>query len=230
LFKLLLIEDDVTLFNELKERLEQWSYDVYGIHDFSSVMQEFSEAKPDLVIMDIQLPKYDGFHWCRMIRSHSKIPIIFLSSRDHPSDMVMSMQFGADDFVQKPFHFDVLVAKIQALLRRVYNYSVEQVSLLSWQGATIDYEKNKVSNKSKTIDLTKNEIFILKCLIYKKNTIVSRDELINSLWEDKRFISDNTLTVNVNRLRKKLDEIGLGTFIETKVGQGYVAIEEERYD
>ncbi|MGF9945459.1 response regulator transcription factor [Priestia megaterium] len=230
MFKLLLIEDDVTLFNELKERLEQWSYDVYGIHDFSSVMQEFSEAKPDLVIMDIQLPKYDGFHWCRMIRSHSKIPIIFLSSRDHPSDMVMSMQFGADDFVQKPFHFDVLVAKIQALLRRVYNYSVEQVSLLSWQGATIDYEKNKVSNKSKTIDLTKNEIFILKCLIHKKNTIVSRDELINSLWEDKRFISDNTLTVNVNRLRKKLDEIGLGTFIETKVGQGYVAIEEERYD
>ncbi|MFP7732013.1 response regulator [Priestia aryabhattai] len=230
MFKLLLIEDDITLFNELKERLEQWSYDVYGIHDFSSVMQEFSEAKPDLVIMDIQLPKYDGFHWCRMIRSHSKIPIIFLSSRDHPSDMVMSMQFGADDFVQKPFHFDVLVAKIQALLRRVYNYSVEQVSLLSWQGATIDYEKNKVSNKSKTIDLTKNEIFILKCLIHKKNTIVSRDELINSLWEDKRFISDNTLTVNVNRLRKKLDEIGLGTFIETKVGQGYVAIEEERYD
>ena len=230
MFKLLLIEDDVTLFNELKERLEQWSYDVYGIHDFSSVMQEFSVAKPDLVIMDIQLPKYDGFHWCRMIRSHSKIPIIFLSSRDHPSDMVMSMQFGADDFVQKPFHFDVLVAKIQALLRRVYNYSVEQVSLLSWQGATIDYEKNKVSNKSKTIDLTKNEIFILKCLIHKKNTIVSRDELINSLWEDKRFISDNTLTVNANRLRKKLDEIGLGTFIETKVGQGYVAIEEEHYD
>ncbi|MCM3770373.1 MULTISPECIES: response regulator transcription factor [Priestia] len=230
MFKLLLIEDDVTLFNELKERLEQWSYEVYGICDFSNVMQEFSEAKPDLVIMDIQLPKYDGFHWCRMIRSHSKIPIIFLSSRDHPSDMVMSMQFGADDFVQKPFHFDVLVAKIQALLRRVYNYSVEQVSLLSWQGATIDYEKNKVSNKSATIDLTKNEIFILKCLIHKKNTIVSRDELINSLWEDKRFISDNTLTVNVNRLRKKLDEIGLGTFIETKVGQGYVAIEEERYD
>lgn len=230
LFKLLLIEDDVTLFNELKERLEQWSYDVYGIRNFSNVMQEFSEVKPDLVIMDIQLPKYDGFHWCRMIRSHSKIPIIFLSSRDHPSDMVMSMQFGADDFVQKPFHFDVLVAKIQALLRRVYNYSVEQVSLLSWQGATIDYEKNKVSTESKAIELTKNEIFILKCLIYKKNTIVSRDELINSLWEDKRFISDNTLTVNVNRLRKKLDEIGLGTFIKTKVGQGYVAIEEERYD
>lgn len=230
LFKLLLIEDDVTLFNELKERLEQWSYDVYGIRDFSNVMQEFSEVKPDLVIMDIQLPKYDGFHWCRMIRSHSKIPIIFLSSRDHPSDMVMSMQFGADDFVQKPFHFDVLVAKIQALLRRVYNYSVEQVKLLSWQGATIDYEKNKVSTESTAIDLTKNEIFILKCLIQKKNTIVSRDELINSLWEDKRFISDNTLTVNVNRLRKKLDEIGLGAFIETKVGQGYVAIEEERYD
>lgn len=227
LFKLLLIEDDLTLFNEIKERLNQWSYDVYGITDFNKVMQEFSAVKPDLVIIDIQLPKYDGFHWCRMIRSHSNVPIIFLSSRDHPTDMVMSMQLGADDFVQKPFHFDVLIAKIQAILRRVYNYNTEQISLKTWCNAAVDYERNTVTNETGSVELTKNEMFILKLLIEQKNKIVTRDKLMNSLWDDKRFISDNTLTVNVNRLRKRLDEIGLGRFIETKVGQGYLAAEEE---
>lgn len=227
LFKLLLIEDDSTLFNEIKERLTQWSYDVYGIQDFSNVTQEFIEIKPDLVIIDIQLPKFDGFHWCRMIRSHSNLPIIFLSSRDHPTDMVMSMQLGADDYIQKPFHFDVLIAKVQAILRRVYNYNTDNLELKTWCGATVDYERNVLTHEMGSIELTKNEIFILKLLIEKKNKIVTREELINSLWDDKRFISDNTLTVNVNRLRKKLDEIGLGSFIETKVGQGYMAIEEE---
>lgn len=227
MFKLLLIEDDSTLFKEIKERLTQWSYDVYGIQDFSNVTQEFIEIKPDLVIIDIQLPKFDGFHWCRMIRSHSNLPIIFLSSRDHPTDMVMSMQLGADDYIQKPFHFDVLIAKVQAILRRVYNYNTENIELKTWCGATVDYERNLLTNDMGSIELTKNEIFILKLLIEKKNKIVTREELINSLWDDKRFISDNTLTVNVNRLRKKLDELGLGVFIETKVGQGYMAIEEE---
>jgi OmpR family two-component system bacitracin resistance response regulator BceR len=162
-----------------------------------------------------------------MIRSHSNVPIIFLSSRDHPTDMVMSMQLGADDFIQKPFHFDVLIAKIQAILRRVYNYSAVQNRLKTWCGATVDYEKNTVTAEAGSIELTKNEIYILKLLIERKNQIVCRDEIINSLWDDKRFISDNTLTVNVNRLRKKLDEIGLGSRIETKVGQGYMATEED---
>jgi two-component system, OmpR family, bacitracin resistance response regulator BceR len=228
LFKLLIIEDDITLYNEIKERLAQWSYNVYGIMDFNSVVQEFTELKPDLVIIDIQLPKFDGFHWCRLIRSHSNVPIIFLSSRDHPSDMVMSMQLGADDFIQKPFHFDVLIAKIQAVLRRVYNYNTEQISLKSWCKATVDYERNLVSNEKGSVELTKNEMFILKLLVDQKNKIVSRENLINSLWDDKRFISDNTLTVNVNRLRKRLDEIGLGNFIETKIGQGYIAVEEDK--
>ncbi|KKI89553.1 PhoB family transcriptional regulator [Bacillus sp. SA1-12] len=231
MFKLLLIEDDETLFNEIKDRFAGWSYDVYGITDFSSVLQEFTMIKPDLVIIDIQLPKFDGFHWCRMIRSHSNVPIIFLSSRDHPTDMVMSMQLGADDFIQKPFHFDVLIAKIQAILRRVYNYNTEPISLKTWRMATIDYEKNLVTNETGSIELTKNEFFILKQLIEHKNKIVSREDLIKSLWDDERFISDNTLTVNLNRLRKKLDEINLGRFIETKVGQGYIATEEEEgYD
>lgn len=226
LFKIMLIEDDLTLFNEVKDRLTQWSYEVYGVADFSEVVQEFSATKPDLVIIDIQLPKFDGFHWCRMIRSHSNVPIIFLSSRDHPTDMVMSMQLGADDFIQKPFHFDVLIAKIQAILRRVYNYNTEQVNLKTWCGAAIDYERNLITNSIGSIELTKNESFILKQLVDQKNKIVSRESLMNSLWDDQRFISDNTLTVNVNRLRKRLDEIGLGSFIQTKVGQGYMAVEE----
>lgn len=212
----------------MKERLSQWSYDVYGVEDFNNVMKEFSTIQPDLVIIDIQLPKYDGFYWCRMIRTYSKVPIIFLSSRDHPTDMVMSMQLGADDFVQKPFHFDVLIAKIQAILRRVYNYSLEhQIQLKVWNGASVDYVKNTVQNKVGKIELTKNEMFILKNLIEHANQIVSREKLIKSLWDDERFVSDNTLTVNVNRLRKRLEEINLGQYIETKVGQGYMAREED---
>ncbi|MGY3837587.1 response regulator [Bacillus atrophaeus] len=227
MFKLLLIEDDESLFYEIKERLTGWSYDVYGIQDFSQVIQEFTAIKPDCVIIDIQLPKFDGFHWCRMIRSRSNVPILFLSSRDHPADMVMSMQLGADDFIQKPFHFDVLIAKIQAIFRRVYHYNSEPIILKTWCGATVDSEQNLVSNETGSIELTKNEMFILKRLIEQKNKIVSREELIRSLWNDERFVSDNTLTVNLNRLRKKLDTLDLGQFIETKVGQGYMAKEED---
>ncbi|MFD1953212.1 winged helix-turn-helix domain-containing protein [Paenibacillus thailandensis] len=226
MFKIMLIEDDVTLFQEIKERLLQWSYDVYGVRDFGKVAQEFTEINPHLVLIDIQLPKFDGFHWCRMIRSHSNVPIIFLSSRDHPTDMVMSMQLGADDFVQKPFHFEVLIAKIQATLRRVYNYGAEQAELRAWRGAAVEYVRNIVTNEEGSVELTKNEMFILKMLIERKNQIVSREELMKSLWDNEQFVSDNTLTVNVNRLRKKLEPLGLAPFIETKVGQGYMATEE----
>lgn len=226
MFKVMLIEDDMTLFQEVKDRLQQWSYQVYGVEDFSRVLQEFTENRPDLVIIDIQLPKFDGFHWCRMIRAHSNVPIIFLSSRDHPTDMVMSMQLGADDFIQKPFHFEVLVAKIQATLRRVYNYNTERVELRTWRGATVEYVKNTVADEKGSVELTKNEMFILKMLIERKNQIVSREELIRSLWDNEHFVSDNTLTVNVNRLRKKLETLGLDAYIETKVGQGYMATEE----
>ena len=230
-FKLLLIEDDISLFNEIQDRLSQWSFDVAGISDFSLVMEEFISVKPDLVIIDIQLPKFDGFHWCRTIRSQSNVPIIFLSSRDHPTDMVMSMQLGADDFVQKPFHFEVLIAKIQAILRRTYNYNTEPSSIRKWCGSTIDFEQNMVSNELGSVELTKNESFILQLLIDQKNKIVTRDDLMNHLWDDKRFISDNTLTVNVNRLRKRLDELELGHYIQTKVGQGYLALDEDNnYD
>ncbi|NOU78100.1 response regulator [Paenibacillus sp. LMG 31459] len=226
MFKIMLIEDDITLFGEIKERLSQWSYEVYGITNFGKVLQEFTEVKPDLVVIDIQLPQFDGFHWCRILRAHSNVPIIFLSSRDHPSDMVMSMQLGADDFIQKPFHFEVLIAKIQATLRRVYNYSTERTELKTWCGAAIEFVKNTVTNNQGAALLTKNEMLILKILVERKDSIVDREEMIKSLWDNEHFVSDNTLTVNVNRLRKKLEPLGLEAFIETKVGQGYMATEE----
>ncbi|SDL84033.1 two-component system, OmpR family, bacitracin resistance response regulator BceR [Paenibacillus sp. OK060] len=226
MFKIMLIEDDDSLFSEIKERLSQWSYEVYGVRDFGKVMQEYSAIQPQLVIIDIQLPQYDGFHWCRMIRAHSNVPIIFLSSRDHPTDMVMSMHLGADDFIQKPFHFDVLIAKIQATLRRVYNYNTERIELRTWRGATIEYVKNTLTHNNESVLLTKNEMFILKVLVEHKNQIVTREDLIRSLWDHEHFVSDNTLTVNVNRLRKKLEPLNLDGYIETKVGQGYMATEE----
>ncbi|WP_338542561.1 response regulator transcription factor [Paenibacillus tundrae] len=226
MFKIMLIEDDESLFNEMKDRLSQWSYDVYGVQDFGKVMEAYSSIQPELVIIDIQLPQYDGFHWCRLIRAHSNVPIIFLSSRDHPTDMVMSMHLGADDFVQKPFHFEVLIAKIQATLRRVYNYNTERVELRTWRGATIEYVKNTLTRDQQAVLLTKNEMLILKVLVEHKNQIVTREELIRSLWDHEHFVSDNTLTVNVNRLRKKLEPLGLDSYIETHVGQGYQATEE----
>lgn len=227
MFNILLIEDDAALFGEIRQRLSQWSYQVHGVTDFSRVLEEFAALKPELVIIDIQLPQYDGFHWCRTIRGHSKVPILMLSSRDHPSDMVMSMTLGADDYVQKPFHFEVLVAKIQAILRRVYNYTSDRSELRTWRGATIEPLKNTVSSSRGTVLLTKNEMFLLNLLVEHKGQIVTREALIQALWDNEDFVSDNTLTVNVNRLRKKLEPLGLDTCIETRVGQGYCAADEE---
>ncbi|MDF2936913.1 MAG: PhoB family transcriptional regulator [Paenibacillaceae bacterium] len=227
MFNILLIEDDAALFGEVSQRLSQWSYQVHGITDFGRVLEEFAALKPELVIIDIQLPQFDGFHWCRTIRAHSKVPILMLSSRDHPSDMVMSMTLGADDYVQKPFHFEVLVAKIQAILRRVYNYTTDRTELRTWRGATVESLKNTISNNRGTVLLTKNEMFLLNLLVEHKGQVVTRETMIQALWDNEDFVSDNTLTVNVNRLRKKLEPLALDAFIETRVGQGYIATEEE---
>ena len=217
------VEDDLAIFNSLKERLSQWSFCVKGPADFHNVMGDFIIEKPHLVIMDIQLPAYDGFHWCREIRAISKVPIIFLSSRDHPMDMVMAMNMGADDYVQKPFHSDVLLSKIQALLRRTYAYGEEAPDVIEWNGAMIDMKRGVIRLDGNEVELTKNEFFILVVLVQSNDEIVSRDELIRKLWDDERFVNDNTLTVNVTRLRQKLAELGLGDAIVTKKGLGYMA-------
>lgn len=218
------IEDDASIFASLKERLGQWNIQVIGPSNFHNVMTDFANESPHLVMIDIQLPAYDGFHWCREIRAVSNVPIIFLSSRDHPMDMVMAMNMGADDYVQKPFHFDVLLAKIQAMLRRTYAYGEEQVDITEWNGAMIDMKRSVIRKDGQDVELTKNEFFILMALVGSNNAIISRDDLIRKLWDDERFVNDNTLTVNVTRLRQKLAGIDLGESIVTKKGLGYMAV------
>lgn len=222
--KVLLIEDDPSIFEMIQTRFTQWSLQVVGPKNFQKVMDDFIEEKPHLVIIDIQLPAYDGFHWCREIRHISKVPILFLSSRDHPMDMVMSMQMGADDFVQKPFHMEVLLAKVQAILRRTYDYIEESLDVTRFNGAVIDYARSEIMYHGNLASLTKNELFILRILVEKTNQIVSRDDLMRKLWDDERFVNDNTLSVNVNRLRTKLEDIGLQDVILTKKGLGYIAV------
>lgn len=222
--KILLIEDDPSIFSMIQERFEQWSLNVVGPKNFQKVMDDFIEEKPHLVLIDIQLPAYDGFHWCREIRHLSKVPILFLSSRDHPMDMVMAMQMGADDFIQKPFHMEVLLAKAQAILRRTYDYVEEKMDVTRFNDAIIDYARSEIMYNGVIASLTKNELFILRILVEQANHIVSRDELMRKLWDDERFVNDNTLSVNVNRLRTKLEDIGLHEVILTKKGLGYMAV------
>lgn len=222
--KVFIIEDDASIMTLIEERFAQWKFDVVGVMDFANVLQQFQREEPQLVIIDIQLPVYDGFHWCREIRMQSNVPILFLSSRDHPMDMVMAMQLGADDFMQKPFHMDVLVAKVQALLRRTYDYKEVQTDVERWCGASIQYDRAILKYEEQQIELTKNELFILKVLVQQAGQIVSRDELMRKLWDDERFVNDNTLTVNVNRLRQRLEEIDLVDVIVTKKGLGYMAV------
>ncbi|WEA39229.1 response regulator transcription factor [Lysinibacillus fusiformis] len=222
--KILLIEDDPSIFSMIEERFAQWSLQVVGPKNFQKVMDDFIEVKPHLVLIDIQLPAYDGFHWCREIRHLSNVPILFLSSRDHPMDMVMAMQMGADDFIQKPFHMEVLLAKAQAILRRTYDYVEAKMDVTRFNEAVIDYARSEIMCYGAIASLTKNELFILRILVEQANHIVSRDELMRKLWDDERFVNDNTLSVNVNRLRAKLEDIGLHEVILTKKGLGYIAV------
>ncbi|MDW3987382.1 response regulator transcription factor [Staphylococcus saprophyticus] len=220
---ILLVEDDMTLFKELSEELEQWDFNVNGIDDFNDVMTKFESVNPAIVIMDVKLPKYDGFYWTRKIREVSNTPILFLSSRDNPMDQVMSMELGADDYVQKPFNTNVLIAKLQAIYRRVYQFSLDEKRVLSWQDAILDLSKDSINKEDHQIYLSKTEMIILEMLVKKQDQIVTRDTLITALWDDEAFVSDNTLTVNVNRLRKKLAGIDMNDAIETKIGKGYMA-------
>ena len=221
--EILLVEDDMTLFKELSEELEQWDFNVNGIDDFNLVIEKFKAVDPAIVIMDVKLPKYDGFYWTRKIREISNTPILFLSSRDNPMDQVMSMELGADDYVQKPFNTNILIAKLQAIYRRVYQFSIDEKRVITWQEATLDLTKDSINKDDQVIYLSKTEMIILEMLVKKQDTIVTRDTLITALWDDEAFVSDNTLTVNVNRLRKKLADINMKDAIETKIGKGYMA-------
>ncbi|MGG0589533.1 response regulator transcription factor [Priestia megaterium] len=220
--KILIVEDDDKIYELVKEKFEQWSFEVAGVEDFQKVMEVFIAESPELVILDVNLPVYDGFYWCQQIRTVSKTPIVFLSSREHPMDIVMAMNVGADDYIQKPFNLDVLVAKVQALLRRTYSYGDTVSDVIEWNGAVLDLKKGSLHYNDQEIHLTKNEFFILRLLLEERGKIVSREELMRRLWEDEKFVSDNTLSVNITRIRTKLEEIGLNDKIVTKKGQGYL--------
>ena len=220
--KILIVEDDSKIYELVKEKFEQWSFEVAGVEDFQKVMEVFIAESPELVILDVNLPVYDGFYWCQQIRTVSKTPIVFLSSREHPMDIVMAMNVGADDYIQKPFNLDVLVAKVQALLRRTYSYGDTISDVIEWNGAVLDLKKGSLHYNDQEIHLTKNEFFILRLLLEERGKIVSREELMRRLWEDEKFVSDNTLSVNITRIRTKLEDIGLNDKIVTKKGQGYL--------
>ncbi|MED3882988.1 response regulator transcription factor [Priestia aryabhattai] len=220
--KILIVEDDSKIYELVKEKFEQWSFEVVGVEDFQKVMEVFIGESPELVILDVNLPVYDGFYWCQQIRTVSKTPIVFLSSREHPMDIVMAMNVGADDYIQKPFNLDVLIAKVQALLRRTYSYGDTISDVIEWNGAVLDLKKGSLHYNDREVHLTKNEFFILRLLLEERGKIVSREELMRRLWEDEKFVSDNTLSVNITRIRTKLEEIGLNDQIVTKKGQGYL--------
>lgn len=200
--------------------MEQWQYDVHIAADLSNVMGEFTDYSPHIVLMDIKLPFYNGYHWCSEIRRVSKLPIMFLSSASDNMNIVMAMNMGADDFIAKPFDLEVLTVKIQALIRRSYDFSVGS-SIISHKDAILNLTDATLNYKDDQIELTKNELKILQTLMENKEKIVSRDDLMAKIWESDDYIDENTLSVNVNRLRKKLKEIGLDDFIMTKKGLGY---------
>ena len=218
-----IIEDDQALSNEIKLALSKWGYSVGQVNDFENITNEVLDSNPKLILMDINLPSYDGFYWCSQIRNFMKVPIIFISSRDNDMDIIMSINMGGDDYITKPFSPQVLVAKIQAILRRTYSYNNDLKSdVIKFKDITLNIVESKLYFKGENVDLTKNELKIMNILMSNQEKIVSREEIIEELWDTDEFISENTLTVNVNRLRKKLSSIGLEDVIETKKGQGYI--------
>lgn len=219
--KIMLIEDDLDVARGLELSLRKWGFEVEIIDKFNDIVKKFIEKKPSLILMDVNLPFYDGFYWCEKIRELSKVPIIFLSSRDSNMDIIMGMNNGGDDYITKPFSVEVLISKINALLRRSYDYTTSD-SLIYYNDAVLDIEKCIFRYKDNEIELTKNEIKILSLLIKNKGKVVSREKIMMSLWNDDEFISDNTLTVNITRLRNRIKELGLDDVIKTKKGIGYL--------
>ncbi len=220
--KIFIVEDDNTIASLLKESLDKWGFETYLCKDFSTVLDEFLAVQPHLVLLDISLPYYNGFYWCAEIRKITRTPIIFVSSHTESMDIVMAVNMGADDYITKPFFTDVLIAKITAVLRRAYNYSDDALTpVISAKGARLNLATGTLSYNETEIELTKNELRILNTLMESKNRIISRETIMKALWDSESFIDDNTLTVNINRLRAKLKDNGLPDFISTKKGLGY---------
>jgi len=221
LYKILIVEDDETIAGGLKTHLEKWNYQTECMTDFKDVMGKFVDFEPQLVLLDIVLPFFNGFHWCQEIRKISKVPIIFLSSANDNMNIVMAMNMGGDEFIEKPFDLNVVTAKVQAVLRRTYEFR-GTADIMEWNGAILNLADATVLYQDQKQELTKNEFKILQMLLENTGKIVSRESIMTRLWDSNEFIDDNTLTVNVARLRKKMEQIGLGGKIITKKGIGYM--------
>lgn len=221
MYRILIVEDDNTISSILEEHLKKWDYDVRTAADFSDVLSDFTAYEPHIVIMDINLPYYDGFYWCSKIRELSNVPIVFLSSRDGDGDKIRAITQGGDDYIEKPFSMDLFTVKLSAILRRAYSSADQALNVLQFRDLILNIERLQVFCREKEAELTKNECRILTMLIKSNGNLVTRSRMMQSLWDDESFVDDNTLTVNVNRLRKKLDEIGLEDCIKTVKGEGY---------
>lgn len=219
--KILIIEDDTSIAQILKQQLESWGNEVHCVKDFQHVIKAFTDFDPHLVLVDIILPFYNGYYWCSEIRKISNVPVVFLSSADDNMNIVMAMNMGGDDFISKPFDTNVLTAKLQAILRRTYDMS-GKIPVLEHRGAILNLNDTTLTYQGQRLDLTRNDFRILQTLMEQKGKVVSRDTLMMKLWEIDSYVEENTLTVNITRLRKKLSSIGLDHFIQTKIGTGYI--------
>lgn len=220
MYKLLIVEDDLVIAQAIKNHITSWGYMAESVTDFKDVLSTFISFDPQLVLLDISLPFYNGYHWCTEIRKVSKVPIIFLSSASDNMNIVMAMNMGGDDFIAKPFDLNVLTAKVQALLRRTYNFA-GQNNLIEHKGAILNLNDSTLAYNGKKLELSRNDHKILQILLENKGKAISRETIMTRLWETDSYIDDNTLTVNVTRLRKKLEDLGLSDFIITKKGMGY---------
>lgn len=222
MFKIMIVEDDETIRDTISDTLQKWNFETFTTTDFTETLNNFIAEKPHLVLLDINLPVYDGFYWCQKIREISKAPILFISSRNTNMDMVTAMNMGGDDFVNKPFSIEVLTAKINAILRRTYNYADQAIDAIQHNNVILNLKDGSATVGEQHIDLSKNEYKLLHLLMKNHGKIISREKLLRGLWDDERYVDDNTLTVNINRLRKKIEQAGAVGYIETKVGQGYI--------
>ncbi|NLM46127.1 MAG: response regulator transcription factor [Firmicutes bacterium] len=221
MYKILIVEDETNIAELLAEHLKKWGFAVDLVSDFSDVEGQFLASKPDLVLLDISLPFYNGYYWCDRIRKISNVPIVFLSSHAENMDIIMAMNMGGDDYITKPFSLDVATAKIQAMLRRTYRLHSEPQTLAAGE-VVLNLNDATICYKGAKVELSKNEFKIMQTLLENKNQVVTREQLMKRLWDSDSFIDDNTLTVNVKRLRRRLEEAGIYDLIATKKGMGYI--------
>lgn len=221
MYRIYIIEDDFTIASLMKGHLEKWGYDVKCSENFNEILHEFTEFDPHIVLVDIMLPFFNGYHWCSEIRRISEVPVVFISSASDNMNIVMAMNMGGDDFISKPVDLNVMTAKVQAMLRRTYDMG-SKIPVLEHNGAVLNLNDTTLVYNGQTVELTKNDFRILQALMENKGKVVSRETLMNKLWQADCYVEENTLTVNVTRLRRKLESAGLKDFIKTRVGTGYI--------